>query len=236
MKDYKGNATGLFTGIVEVWKDIDGYEGIYQVSSFGEVRSVDRICIRSDGYRLNFKSKVLKKELKIDGYYAVTLCNVARKNMYIHRLVALAFIENTMCKSTVNHVDGYKLNNNVSNLEWSTHTEQMVHAVENKLTLPHKGRKFSMNEKQEVKDYYERTGCSLNELSKLFNMDRSSAVRFAKGKFSSRNKIKQEDIDTVKQFLLDGKTLEEIGTHFNCCSRSVYEFNKRNGLNKGDRW
>jgi len=228
MKDYKGNATGLFTGIVEVWKEVNGYEGIYQVSSFGEVRSVDRACVRSDGYVLHYKSKVLKKELKRNDYYTCTLCNVSRKNMFVHRLVALAFICNPEEKKTVNHIDGNRLNNKVSNLEWSTHYEQTQHAILNNLMPDIIGKKYSTAFKQTVQDHHKLTGCSFYELAHVFSIDRSSAVRFAKGLFNLRKlKLVPNDLPEINILISQGKTLEEIATQFNCCSRSVYEFLKK---------
>ena len=95
---------------VEEWKDVKGYEGLYQVSNLGRVKSI-----------IYDKEKILKPKCA-RGYYQVHLCNkgVPIKTCYIHRLVAEAFIPNPTNLSEVNHKDENKLNNHVSNLEWCT--------------------------------------------------------------------------------------------------------------------
>lgn len=113
----------------EIWKDIPGYEGLYQVSSFGRVRGVERI-VKSKN---NSTKTILQKPLKISkykiGYEYICLSKfgVRIKNK-IHRIVASAFIENPLNKREVNHIDGNKSNNNVSNLEWATSSENQQHA------------------------------------------------------------------------------------------------------------
>ena len=90
----------------EVWKDIAGYEGLYQVSNLGKVKSLAR-------------NKQLKFDYHKRGYQIVTLCNnKVRKRLQVHRLVASAFIENPNALPQVNHIDENKRNNNVDNLEW----------------------------------------------------------------------------------------------------------------------
>lgn len=94
----------------EIWKDIYGYEGIYQVSNFGQVR---RLC-KND-------NRIIKQEIN-RGYKRVCLSykNV-KKHFLVHRLVAFAFIPNPNNYPIINHKDENKLNNNVDNLEWCTH-------------------------------------------------------------------------------------------------------------------
>ena len=99
----------------EFWKPIYGYEGLYEVSNFGRVKSV------------KFKKSRLKTLYKNEKGYLYTYLykNGVREKLRIHRLVALAFIPNPENKPTVNHIDEDKSNNKVSNLEWATYKEQM---------------------------------------------------------------------------------------------------------------
>ena len=108
----------------EIWKDIEGYEGLYQISSLGRVRSFTK---KNNG-------KILKFTKTNSGYYQICLHkNKELKNFYIHRLVAIHFIPNPDNKLCVDHIDTNKLNNCVSNLKWVTHKENN----NNKLTKEH---------------------------------------------------------------------------------------------------
>lgn len=118
----------------EVWKDVVGYEGLYQVSNIGNVRSLSRK--RYTGGVL--KERVLRKRPAVtrkgNKYYRVALFkNGKRANLSIHRLVAEAFIQNTENKPYINHIDGNPSNNHVTNLEWCTAKENTIHAWNNGL-------------------------------------------------------------------------------------------------------
>lgn len=110
----------------EIWKDIEGFEGLYQVSSFGRVKSFDSID-KLDRIR---KGRVLKGIKDVKGYLLV---NLYKNNIVytkkIHRLVAEAFIPNSENKPQVNHIDEDKTNNMISNLEWSTSKENINHGT-----------------------------------------------------------------------------------------------------------
>lgn len=103
---------------MEVYKDIEGYEGQYQVSNLGNVRSLDREC---KGNKCVFikKGKILSPKTHKNGYLIVGLCKDSKMKMYyIHRLVAEAFIPNPNNLPIINHKDEDKTNNNLINLEW----------------------------------------------------------------------------------------------------------------------
>ena len=122
----------------EVWKDIPGYEGLYQVSSLGRVKSLER-----DTKRLrpqHIRERMLKP--RNGGYLQVYLADAGKREaVYIHRLVAQAFIPNPDNKPIANHKDGNKHNNSVENLEWCTHQENVLHAYLTGLNIPHQERK-----------------------------------------------------------------------------------------------
>lgn len=131
---------------MEEWKEVKGYEGIYEISNTGKVKS-------------NRSSILLKLRKTKDGYPTCSLClNGIKKKVLIHRLVCIAFILNPEKKKTVNHKDGIKTNNNVSNLEWATNKENNIHAWENGLIKPpdHNGElnpksKLSLNDVKEIR-------------------------------------------------------------------------------------
>lgn len=114
---------------MEIWKDIAGYEGLYQVSNFGRVKSIDRVVLQKDahgGYaKFHYKSKILELPINSEGYNQLKLDG---KIIRVHRAVAQAFIPNPANKPFINHKDGNKLNNRVENLEWCTNQENQIHA------------------------------------------------------------------------------------------------------------
>lgn len=120
---------------MEEWKDIRGFEGFYQISWDGNVRSLDRF----DGIR-DLEGQPIKPNLKQNGYLQVGLRKKGkRKWELIHRLVAIHFIDNPENKPQVNHIDGNKQNNSIYNLEWVTSQQNMRHAHANGLMKMPKG-------------------------------------------------------------------------------------------------
>lgn len=119
----------------EYWKDLPGFEGIYKVSSIGRIFSLDRmIKNRYDGYTL-FKGGVKIPTIN-KGYlrYCLTDADGKKQHLPAHRAVSLAFIENSEGKPFVNHINGIKTDNRVSNLEWVTAKENSDHAIKSGLT------------------------------------------------------------------------------------------------------
>jgi len=125
-----------------VYKDIKGYEGLYKISNDGEVftiRSQRRLAKTN-----NTRTKHMYVKLRKDG---------ESKKHYIHRLVALHFIDNPESKPQVNHIDGNPENNIVSNLEWVTPHENSKHAVETNLLLHTKYSREEANKVKTLQDY-----------------------------------------------------------------------------------
>jgi len=115
----------------EEWRDIKGYEGLYQVSNMGQVKSLERIFIDKIGHRQHIKERILKSRSNVYGYLQVTLYDSSgkRKTFRVHRLVCEAFHENPKNKPCVNHIDENKVNNTASNLEWCTYAENINHGT-----------------------------------------------------------------------------------------------------------
>ena len=114
----------------EVWKPIEGYEGLYEVSSLGNVRSLDRRVKGKDGKIIRHIGLTLKPS-SCRGYLHVILNKDGHfKACTVHRLVANAFIPNADNKPQINHIDGDKANNRVDNLEWVTQSENIRHSYE----------------------------------------------------------------------------------------------------------
>lgn len=121
----------------EIWKDIIGYEGLYQVSNLGRVKALDRYKI-SNGGKYLIKEHIMKPNTQgTCDYHRVGLTdnNRIRKYHTIHKLVATAFIENNNNYREINHKDGNKHNNYVDNLEWCSRSYNIKHAYDNGLRV-----------------------------------------------------------------------------------------------------
>lgn len=112
------------------WLPVVGYEGIYEVSDSGEVRSIDRTILSPTGKDRFLPGKVIGANIDNAGYLRTRLSRDNKmKNFSVHRLVAMAFIPPIDGKTCVNHKDSNKLNNHADNLEWCTHQENTHHAI-----------------------------------------------------------------------------------------------------------
>lgn len=112
---------------METWKDIPGYLGVYQVSDKGRVRSLDRVRVLSNGRERRLKGKVLTPSTGLKGYQRVILYTPggSEKTMLVHRAVLLSFEGESSAGSLVLHGDGDPRNNELSNLRWGTHSDNM---------------------------------------------------------------------------------------------------------------
>jgi len=154
----------LGDNVKEHWKEIENYED-YLISDHGRVFSCKR-------------KKFLKPQKNRGGYLFVNLYKNGVHKHYLHRLVALAFIENPENKRTVNHIDGCKTNNHISNLEWNTYSENVQHSFDNGLQKPVKGSKngqakLSENQVLEIRRLHEIGEYTQRALGKIFGVHRT---------------------------------------------------------------
>lgn len=120
--------------MTEIWIDIEGYEGLYQISNLGRVKRLEKIIERIDGRIVKYKEKICKTH-KRSGYHRVCITKEKYKTVFltVHKLVANAFLKKKNNKPFVNHIDGNKDNNFLSNLEWCDYSENNLHSYKNGL-------------------------------------------------------------------------------------------------------
>jgi hypothetical protein len=166
---------------MEEWKDIKEYEGLYQVSSYGKVRSLPKEWVIGKGGIKKHDGMILKPGIQTMGYYYVNLYkNKKIKFIAVHRLVAKAFIQNDDNNLVVNHIDGNKINNNSNNLEWISQKANIEHALDNNLTnnKGEKNGKSKLTEKEVLE--IRSLKLSYGKLAKLYNVSPGTIYQIIK--------------------------------------------------------
>lgn len=160
--------------VAEEWFDVRDYVGYYFVSNLGRIRSNSN------------RARVLKPAIS-SGYLVVTLYkNGEREDLKVHRIVAESLMSNPDNKPCVNHIDGNKLNNALTNLEWASYSENTTHAVNNDL-LKLKGEdnhkaKFSNAEVAQIRAYYDQIHPTFQQLANMLGVRKSTAHKIIKQK------------------------------------------------------
>jgi hypothetical protein len=152
----------------EIWKDVEGYEGIYKISTYGRIKS----------YKTRLKGKLLSGTVNSDGYNVIILFKDGERGKRIPRLVAKAFIQNPENKPQVNHKDLNKSNNHVDNLEWCTAKENTYHATRNGHT-PHKLNEWKAARIRLIKEVTPEI--RIAELARMFGVTWAAIYHVLKG-------------------------------------------------------
>ena len=166
----------------EVWKDVVGYEGYYQVSDYGRVRSLDREVPLGKSTK-KIKGKIRKQVLHNLGYPMLNLYkNKEAKGCLVHRLVALHFVDNVNGYQEINHINGIKDDNRATNLEWCTRSQNLKHARDTGLTkqtgTDSSLAKLTKDEVLKIRKTYEKDSSITYEvLASAFNVGASTIGR-----------------------------------------------------------
>jgi predicted XRE-type DNA-binding protein len=165
----------------EIWKEVQGYEGLYEISNYGIIKGIERECPYNKR-KLGGKPKSQRSDK--DGYRIVTLCkDCIKKNFKVHRLVAINFLENKNNFPMVNHIDGDKANNHVSNLEWCNQSHNEKHAYKTGLKSHvgenHNNSKLTNDMVRIIKN---SKTLSQYELAEIFNVTQTNISHILSGK------------------------------------------------------
>lgn len=172
----------------EIWVDIEGYEGLYQISNKIRIRSLPRTIFSTKGKSVTIPGKVLTPTDRGDGYLVVGLRNRGNdKTFLVHRLLAAAFIPNPENKPEVNHKDADKGNHSIENLEWVTRKENIQHASKMGLvggkSCPGSTNPFSKLNEEQVARIKERlaAGEKITEIAKDYKVAPSTIGKIKHG-------------------------------------------------------
>jgi len=184
----------------EIWKDINGYEGLYQISSLGRVKSFAKVKTGKRPSRGYYCGREIYMSICDNGrgYMFVSIrCGSKKKNKYIHRLLAQHFIPNPQNKPQVNHINGIKSDNRIENLEWVTERENAIHAFKNGY---------------------------LHQLPKMQKL----ASEATRGEQNTRSILKDIDIPIIFKMNKAGHIQSSIAKHFGVCRATIgYVLNRK---------
>lgn len=210
----------------EVWKDIVGYEGYYKISNLGRIVNAKGV-----------ERKIYTKGI----YHIVQLCkDGARETCKLHRLLVKTFIDNPFDKPCVNHINGNKKDNSLDNLEWCTHRENSVHAIETGLS-PARGdgritAKLTSDQVSAIRSAYVNEAVTQRELAKEFNVSfqhvsdvishnrraYDGIIETPTEKIRAGNgPLTNEDVAFIKLWLSVGTPITLLRDDFHTCRRTI---------------
>lgn len=171
---------------METWKDIEGYENVYQISSMGRVKRLETNLLYKGKYPRKWKEKILKQNTTKAGYKKCHLSKDGKsKTPNVHRLVALSFVDNFFNLPCVNHLDGNKENNSTENLEWCSYKENTKHAIENGLMgvygTENPSAKLDRNKVNSIKSLYITGDFTHKKLSIVFGVSANTIKNVVNG-------------------------------------------------------
>jgi hypothetical protein len=170
----------------EIWKDIEGYEGYYEISNLGRVRSLKRTVVFKDGRIAHYKDRILKYCISSDGYPCVGICRDSKQfNVAVHKLVGRYFVNGYQEGLELNHIDGNKMNPAASNLEWDTHLHNMRHAASTGLLS-----KRQLNQKKVIDKTTGKIFSSIREAADAYGIHKATLFsRIVRSKHKDKSNL-----------------------------------------------
>lgn len=221
----------------ETWKTISGYEGRYEVSDMGNVKS---LSFPENGY----VERIRKNTINNCGYVCVNLCKDGRvKRELLHRLVAIAFIPNINNKPQVNHINGNKTDNRIENLEWNTRSENVRHSIKTGLKRDFgKGRICSETHKNNLSKSLKgrKSPCGMSgkrwsEETRIKIIEANTGKSRNKGKIAYQYPVIQLDLDGnyIKEWCSATMAAKELNLRSSLISACCHKNRNKTG---GYKW
>jgi hypothetical protein len=162
---------------MEEWRKIEGLDGYYEISNYGRIRSIDRV-LTINGQDRSYRGRQLTPFANWNGYLKIVLTYKGKDyRLSIARLVAKHFIENAENKPEVNHIDFNKKNNHVSNLEWVSREENLLHAQANRNLNP--DRRLARQVRSLIRQDYTR-GYTAREISRVYRITQARVYKIGR--------------------------------------------------------